>query len=127
MRKVLVADDDPGVRTLISAIIRRKGEFLITETSSLAEASYLCTENKFDLIFLDHNLNDGIGWEVAEMISLDPRKYGNPMIVAMSGSVPQERATKCGVHYSQFMPKPFDVAQIKGILEKLPKESSNGK
>ena len=124
MRKVLVVDDDPGVRTLLSAIIIRKGGFHVTETSSLAEASSLCAENQFDLIFLDHHLQDGIGWEIAEMISREPQKYGNPMIITMSGSVPQGKAAKLGSHNSQFMPKPFDVAKINHILEKLPEGSS---
>ncbi len=124
MRKVLVVDDDPGVRTLLSAIIRRKGGFHVTETASLAEALSLCAENKFDLIFLDHHLQDGIGWEIAEMISLEPQKYGNPMIITMSGSVPQGIAAKLGIHYSQFMPKPFDIAKINHILDKLPEDGS---
>ena len=96
------------------------------EASSLAEASSHCAENRFDLVFLDHKLSDGIGWEIAEMISLNPQKYGNPKIVVMSGSVPQEKAVKSGIHYSQFMPKPFSLAQIDGIIEKLPEESSTG-
>ncbi|HCE46696.1 MAG TPA: hypothetical protein DET40_24375 [Lentisphaeria bacterium] len=81
----------------------------MTETPSLAEAASLCAENRFDLIFLDHNLGDGIGWEIAEMIFLDPQKYGNPRIVAMSGSVPKEKAEKSGIHYSQFLPKTLRI------------------
>ncbi|HCE46743.1 MAG TPA: hypothetical protein DET40_24615 [Lentisphaeria bacterium] len=126
MRKVLVVDDDSGVRSVLSAIIMRKGGFHVAEASSLAEATAMCLDNRYDLVFLDHMLRDGIGWEIAELISLNPQKFGNPMIIAMSGSVPQEKAMKSGLHYSEFMPKPFAVAQIEGILEKLPEESSSG-
>ncbi|OGV52936.1 MAG: hypothetical protein A2X45_09540 [Lentisphaerae bacterium GWF2_50_93] len=120
MRKILIVDDDSGVRGLLSAIIRRKGGFNVLEAASLAEASPLCAENQFDLVFLDHLLNDGIGWEIARMISIDPQKYGNPVIIAMSGSVSQETAVGSGINYSKFMPKPFVVSEIEDIIGRIP-------
>ena len=111
MRNVLIVDDDPGVRALLSAIIRRNGGFQISVAESVTEASTLCTENQFDLIFLDHNLTDGIGWQIAEMISLDPAKYGKPRIITMSGSIPKEKADESRKLYSLFMTKPFTVSE----------------
>ncbi len=120
MHKVLIVDDDSGVRGLLCAMINRTGDFDITETDTLAEATVLCSENRYDLIFLDHHLSDGIGWDLAELISLDPEKYGYPLIVAMSGSVfpGQEKERR---FYSEFLHKPVELAQISEILEKLPK------
>jgi len=119
MKKILIVDDSFAIRMLLTTIINRKGGFDIAEASTVREARSLCAANRYDLIFLDHMLSDGIGWEIAKMISLDPEKYGNPRIIAMSGSISQEKAEKSGIHYSQFMPKPFDVSEIDGIIDKI--------
>ncbi len=122
MKKILIVDDSFAIRMLLTTIISRKGGFEIAEASTARVARSLCAANRYDLIFLDHMLPDGIGWEIAEMIYCDPQKYGNPMIIAMSGSVPQKTALKSGIHYSQFMHKPFNIARIEEILEKLPED-----
>ncbi|MFZ2655583.1 MAG: response regulator [Victivallales bacterium] len=117
MSNVLIVDDDSGVRTLISTIIRHKGGFNVTEAASVAEAEAFCTANKYDLVFLDHHLHDGIGWDIAKMISLDPQKYGNPRIIAMSGSVIINNNDDSRKYYSQFMSKPFDLSELNSIID----------
>ncbi|HBC86488.1 MAG TPA: hypothetical protein DCZ94_05995 [Lentisphaeria bacterium] len=124
MKKILIVDDAPGIRVLLTNIISRKEGFHVTEASSVKDAASLCAANRYDLIFLDHRLRDGVGWEIAEMIFLDPQKYGTSMIIAMSGSVIPGKDDKCSKYYSQFIPKPFEIAQVDEILENLSKESS---
>lgn len=117
MSNVLIVDDDSGVRTLISAIIRHKDGFNVSEASSVAEAEVSCTANKYDLVFLDHHLHDGIGWDIAKMISLDTQKYGNPRIIAMSGSVITNNNDDSRKYYSQFISKPFNISELNSIIE----------
>jgi len=118
MKKILIVDDEPVIRLMLTTIIRRKGGFEMDEASSVKDAVSLCSANRYDLIFLDHDLRGGgVGWDIAEMISLDPRKYGNPRIIAMSGSIlpgEEKKGRRC---YSQFMPKPFEVSKINAILD----------
>ncbi|OGV36972.1 MAG: hypothetical protein A2X48_00370 [Lentisphaerae bacterium GWF2_49_21] len=124
MKKILIVDDSPAIRLLLTNIIIRKTGFHVTEASSVEIAASLCAANRYDLIFLDHRLGDGVGWEIAEMISLDPGKYGRPRIIAMSGSVFPGKDDEAKKYYSQFIPKPFEFGQIDDILEKLSEESS---
>ena len=119
MLKILIVDDDPEIRGLISKLIKMKGAFEIAEASSVKEADSLCTRIKFDLIFLDHNVADGNAWVLAEMIFLNPDKYGKPKIIAMSGSVLPENANRSHKNFSQFIAKPFNISSIYTIIEQV--------
>ena len=123
MKKILIVDDSPAIRLLFSNIIIRKAGFLVATASSVRDAASFCAANRYDLIFLDHRLRDGVGWEIAEMICLDPQKHGSPRIIAMSGSVIPDKDDEGRKYYSQFIPKPFMLVQIDEILEKLSEES----
>ncbi|MFZ2656733.1 MAG: response regulator [Victivallales bacterium] len=118
MKKILIVDDEPVIRLILATIIRRKGGFEMDEASSVKDAVSLCAAKRYDLIFLDHNLKDGgVGWEIAEMISLDPRKYGSPRIIAMSGSIFPGKEKEVRKYYAHFIPKPFEVSKINAILD----------
>jgi DNA-binding NtrC family response regulator len=118
MKKILIVDDDMSTRLLLIDIIMIKDGFEISEASSVREAISLSTRIKYDLIFLDHSLKDGIGWELAEMICRNLQKYGRPKIVTMSGSVLPAKDDEKQKYYSQFIPKPFEIDQVFKVLEK---------
>ena len=91
MKKILILDDEKSLRLILRNIIERTGEYVIFESESLQEAISLCKKNKFDAIFLDHNVRDGIGWQIAEEIRKNPKPYGSPKIIGTSGSVPYSK------------------------------------
>ncbi|MFZ2656408.1 MAG: response regulator [Victivallales bacterium] len=117
MKKILILDDEKSLRLILRNIIERTGEYEIFESESLQHAFVLCNENKFDAIFLDHNVTGGVGWQIAEEIRKNPAPYGNPKIVGMSGSVPYNGSTHL---FDFFMEKPFSAVdimpKISGIL-----------
>ena len=119
MLKVLIVDDDPNIRKLISLLVKRNPNSQVSEAESVKDALSLCNENKYDLIFLDHNVVDGVGWIISNIITLDPERYGNPIVVAMSGSVLPNEAAKYHGNFSRFLQKPFHMADIDAILKKL--------
>ncbi|OGV52797.1 MAG: hypothetical protein A2X45_00070 [Lentisphaerae bacterium GWF2_50_93] len=56
MKKILIVDDSPEIRLLLTNIIIRKTGFHVSEASSVKVAASLCAANRYDLIFLDHRL-----------------------------------------------------------------------
>ncbi len=122
MLKALIADDDTEIRNFISVIIRRSNSFQISESSTVRDVLRLCTINKFDLMFLDHHLMDGDGWSITRTISLEPEKYGKPLIVAMTGSVSPYELDKQRGNFSTFILKPFRASDIDAVLRQ---ESEN--
>jgi CheY-like chemotaxis protein len=60
-KKVLCVDDDSGTCELIALILR---DCQVTSAANKAEALHLASSSKFDLVFLDNNLPDGLGVEI---------------------------------------------------------------
>ncbi|MFZ2657061.1 MAG: response regulator [Victivallales bacterium] len=118
MLKALIADDDTEIRNSISAIIK-SSSFQISEASTVRDVLRLCTINKFDLIFLDHHLMDGDGWAIARTIFLEPEEYGNPVIVAMTGSVSPYELDRQRGNFSMFILKPFSSSDIDAVLRQV--------
>ncbi len=109
MKKVLILDDERSLRLILKLMIEKTGEYEIFETDSLSEAITLCKNNKFEAIFLDHNVTDGIGWKIAEEIKKDPKPYGSPKVIGMSGSVPYDEK-RCIFDF--YMEKPFSASEV---------------
>lgn len=119
MLKALIADDDTEIRMHIVYALALFNKGVQTyEAATARDALRLCAINNFDLIFLDHHLMDGDGWEIARTISLNTEKYGKPEIIAMTGSIsPYELAKQQG-RFSRLILKPLSVSDIDAILRR---------
>lgn len=63
-KKVLIIDDEIDLCLLLKSYFLRKGHE-VHLSHSLEEGVSLVEDLKPDIIFLDNNLPDGIGWQVA--------------------------------------------------------------
>lgn len=70
--KILVVDDHSEMRFLISANLRRRFGFQITEASNLTEAIERLNETKFKLIVSDLMMPGGSGFDLLNHIQLHP-------------------------------------------------------
>ncbi len=69
-KKVLIIDDESDLCLLLKEYFHRKGnEVLIAHT--LKEGRKLMQDILPDIVFLDNNLPDGPGWEIAKYIVTD--------------------------------------------------------
>ena len=117
MLRTLIVDDNPMVANLIRILVRKTDMNAETsEVRSVEKGLVLLAGSRYDLIFLDHELPDGDGWEIAEMISLDPEKFGRPKIIAMSGSASSSMIEVNKKNFSQFIGKPFSIEEILPLI-----------
>lgn len=121
LKKVLILDDESAIRFVLHKLIERVGPCEIYEAATLKEAFSLCETHIFDLVFLDHHIPDGVGWEVAGKIRKDPEKYGNPDIVGMSGSIVYDPDSK---FFETFIEKPFSMKELMPAISKALSVSS---
>ncbi|MBL4848832.1 MAG: response regulator [Planctomycetes bacterium] len=71
MPTVLHVEDDPSLRSVVSALLEGQAHF--TAAATVAEAKALLTEARFDLVLLDVELPDGSGLELLELLqSVEP-------------------------------------------------------
>ena len=66
-KKILIIDDEEDLRKLLKTFLIPLN-YDVHTASTLAEGLELLSEIKPDIIFLDNNLPDGLGWDKLEII-----------------------------------------------------------
>lgn len=119
--KVLIVDDDPGIRETISALIEAQGYATLTAEDGL-EASRLLESGPFLCVFTDIMMPHMTGIELIQKIKA--WDISIPVIV-ITGHASIETAIDAMRHgASDFISKPFKTKQIEFILNKVKREKS---
>lgn len=117
---ILVADDSSFMRTMLSKMFKNipsVGE--IRQAVNGDEALKMYKKKKPDLVTMDIDMPEMNGLDVAKKIkSFDP-KANIAMITSSDKTNTKEEAEKIGV--CGYITKPFDRAEIKGLIENLSK------
>jgi DNA-binding NtrC family response regulator len=116
-REILIVDDETDIRFLLGNILKQKNIQTVF-ASSLSEAdNILRNKEKFDCIFLDNFLPDGLGVNHIKQIK---RKYPQAkivMITAHDNQTDREKASIEGADY--FIGKPFSSESILKTIDRL--------
>lgn len=119
---ILVVDDDPNIRRLIMAALRRDG-YVFCEAANGAEALDVMRSSEVDLVVLDLMMPHVSGWDVLKEREHDPKLREIPVIVVSASRGP-ELATAVDKGICAFLPKPFDIpalnSLVKGCLQEGP-------
>jgi two-component system sensor histidine kinase/response regulator len=128
--KVLVVDDEPGIRSGVSRILRdfhvtypfmdEDYTFEILEAASGEDGIIVIEKEKPDVVLLDNKLPGIQGVEVLEYIR--ERKYDITvaMITSYASLDVAIRATRDGA--TDFIPKPFTPQELKSSIENITKQ-----
>jgi two-component system, sensor histidine kinase and response regulator len=128
--KVLVVDDEPGIRSGVARILGNfhvtypfmdeDYSFTIDQAGTGEEGIEMLENDKPDIILLDNKLPGMQGVEVLEYI----RKKNYDIVVAMITSYASldiaVRATRDGA--TDFIPKPFTPQELKSSIENITKQ-----
>lgn len=118
-RRILIVDDDPGVRKVLTRTLSREG-YTVAWASDGFEAGLQTIRFKPDLIILDLFMPRVDGFEVCRRIKSD-KETAHIRIIAVSGFADRENRQRI-LDYGadRFMPKPIDIRSIrKGISDLL--------
>jgi DNA-binding NtrC family response regulator len=63
MAKILIVDDEPGLRRILATNLAQEG-YEILEASGVAEARHLLAEEILDAVITDQKMRDGAGLDV---------------------------------------------------------------
>lgn len=114
--KILVVDDQPGIRLLLTEIFTCKGYDVCTATTG-REALDKINTCSFDLVILDYKLPILDGLEVIKR--LEKQNCTIPLIL-MSGLT--EQLSKNGKEYrfiKKIVSKPFDVQKMSTLVQSI--------
>jgi DNA-binding response OmpR family regulator len=117
-RRVLVADDDPGIRELLVLNLRAEG-FVVDDVDNGIDACARAVELRPDLVVLDVMMpgRDGLG--VLEALRADEATADIPVVLLTAKCTDDEvwAGWQAGADY--YITKPFDVDELIQFVNQL--------
>jgi DNA-binding response OmpR family regulator len=116
--KILVVDDEPNIREVVSLYLRRDGHSVSTAADG-EEALRLYRQAEPDLVVLDLMLPKVSGIEVCRRIQSDKRV---PVIMLTAKGEEEDRIIGLGIGADDYVVKPFSprelVARVEAVLRR---------
>lgn len=118
-RRILLVDDDPGVRESLAAALRSDG-FVVVVANDGQQALELATSTPLDLVLLDLNMPVKSGWEAFEELTRE-----HPLVpVIIVTARPNQLFTAVGAGVGALLEKPLDIPTLLRTIKKLLTESA---
>jgi len=128
--KILVVDDEPGIRSGVSRILRNfrvdypfmeeAFNFAVFEAPTGEEGIEIIENNRPDILLLDNKLPGIQGIEVLEYVR---KKQYNIIVVMITSYASLELAVKATSDgASDFIPKPFTPQELRSSIENITKK-----
>jgi CheY-like chemotaxis protein len=111
--RVLVVDDDPAIRRMMIAALRREG-YIFFEAANGKEALQIMRRERPSVVLLDLMMPMVSGWDVLKERAADPSLHNIPVIVVSANRGPELATAMDGI--CAFLPKPFDIAVLNSLV-----------
>jgi DNA-binding response OmpR family regulator len=126
--KILIVDDEPGIVLALQFLMEQQGFNVMTAQSGEFALELILQYNP-DLVLLDIMLPGIDGWEVCEIIRLNP-DYRNIKVIFLTAKRSEVDIAKgLALGGDAYITKPFSndelVAKVKEVLEKNMKSIVN--
>jgi CheY-like chemotaxis protein len=112
--RVLIVDDDPNIRRMIMAALRREG-YSFSEAANGQEALDTMRRERPHIVVLDLMMPIVSGWDVLRERAGDPELLTIPVIIISANRGP-ELATAMDKGICAFLPKPFDITTLSSLV-----------
>ena len=119
MKNILVVDDSPTMRRMVTASLRPLREVKFCEASSGLEAIERLALASVDLMILDLNMPDMHGMEVIEFVRGHQAYRGIPIIVLTTRGDEASRADAIAAGATHYLTKPLDPHELTGHVRRL--------
>jgi CheY-like chemotaxis protein len=118
-RRVLVVDDDPGMRAFLQLVLKGEG-YAVATAASLGEALAALADGPPDLVIGDVRLPGAPAFALLDALRADPTTASIPVVVC-SGAVQEiERAgARLARERVAVLLKPFDIDALLAVVDRL--------
>lgn len=115
MRRLIIADDEPNIRTYLRKIVEEYGFLIVGEASDGFDAIEICRKNKPDLVIMDVNMPFLDGINAAGLIMNENLALSVVLLSENSDSETIQRAKEAGV--MGYLVKPIDKIMLLTSIE----------
>ncbi|MFC1713940.1 PP2C family protein-serine/threonine phosphatase [Candidatus Poribacteria bacterium] len=117
-KKILVVDDEEGIRQTLSFVLEDEGYEAVTASSG-SEALTNLAEDSFDVVITDLMMPAPDGMEILRKVKAD---YPGTVVVMITGQGSEEKAVEAmRLGADDYFPKPFNPEKIDEMLVRLEK------
>jgi CheY-like chemotaxis protein len=118
MKRLLIADDEDGVRSLVRMTLEADG-FEILEARDGQEALAVAREQGPDLMFLDVMMPGESGIEVCRALKADPRTAGITIVMLTAQAQDRDREDGFAAGADDYFTKPFSPVNLLSKVEEV--------
>lgn len=117
-QKILVVDDEPGVRAILERVLEREGYKVLAADGGRA-ALEIARQEKPDVLVLDYLLPDLSGQAVCQSIRKDPAIQALPVLI-LTGQAAEGLPAQClDSGADDYLAKPFDANELAARVRAL--------
>jgi two-component system chemotaxis response regulator CheY len=118
-RTILIVDDDPRIRKLITTTLEDVAGYRLREAGDGLQALETALAERPEIVFLDYDMPRLDGVETCRRLRSDPvtARATIVMLTGMSDGPSQDRATAAGVDL--FLTKPFSPLRLLRLVDGL--------
>ncbi|HEV2861027.1 MAG TPA: response regulator [Pyrinomonadaceae bacterium] len=118
-RRILVADDDPVVRQLVSSVVRREGYTPVVAEDGREAVRILQSDAGFGAAVFDMKMPHLEGTDIIRHMRTEKRLMRIPVILMTSETALELMKDGFEAGATVFLPKPFMTMQLQSLLRLL--------
>ncbi|NES86508.1 MAG: response regulator transcription factor, partial [Moorea sp. SIO2B7] len=117
--KLLLVDDEPGVRESVQAYLEDNEEFQVQVASNANEAWDLLQKETPDLVISDIMMPQVDGYQFLKKLREDPRFKALPVVFLTARGMTSDRIQGYQAGCDAYLSKPFDPEELEAIVKNL--------
>lgn len=117
--RILVVEDSPTMRQLITFTLKRLKDVDITEASDGVDGLKKIAGGKFDLILTDINMPIMDGLKLVSLVRNDPVNKGIPIVVITTEGGQEDRDRAMTLGANAYITKPIQSANLLNTAKEL--------
>ena len=116
-KKILIADDETGIRLTVGRILDK--DYVVLEATNGEEAVEIAKVQKPDLILMDLIMPKMDGYAACSQIKADEATKGIPVVIltAVGNELNKKFATEMGAE--GYITKPFNIQELMDVITPL--------
>ncbi len=117
VRRVLVADDEPHIRRVLTTLLEAHGFQVDTACDGLAALELLRSQTEYSVILLDLTMPGATGIEVLENLAKLEHRKNIPALVLTAKGQDADRELAFNLGARDFITKPFSPKKLIARIE----------